>query len=328
MTLTLQQILPNLQSGLTNTGFLFGAGTSVEAGYPMMPRLTKEVVSSLSSLERGVLDDALSANGVHFEAAANAPNIELISDLVMSHAITTGSSRFIDLEKRIRSIITDIILGVTTPSLENHIRFLVALKKRAFGRPACVYIFTTNYDVLFELAGAKAGVVIETGFVGSVDRFFDYRRFSTACGIAQGQNRFAEHPVLTVRLIKLHGSISWVARSGGVIERHPAAIASTDGRVMILPRRRKVLDTLQPPHDTLFAVASRSLGTTITLIRTCYFRWFQREELGSLRFASSRQQGWPRSSPIRLLALGSATGVSLMAPLVTTGRIPGSSVAL
>lgn len=271
MTLSLQHLLPNLASGLSNTGFFFGAGTSVEAGYPMMPALTRTVVGQLSSTERVALDEVLSLSGAPYDDAAATPNIEVIADLVISHALNTGASRFQALEERLQSLVKDIILGVKNPNLDHHIRFLSGLRQRAFGRAACVYIFTTNYDVLFELAAPEAGVVVETGFVGSVDRFFDYQRFTTACGFMQSQNRFVEHAALTVRLIKLHGSVSWVSQKGKIIERHPAAIAPADKRVMILPRRRKVLDTLQAPHDALFSVASRALGHDCKYLASCGF---------------------------------------------------------
>lgn len=271
MPLTLNQVLPNLASGLANTGFIFGAGTSLEAGYPMMPALTKSVVAELNETERATFDEVLHAASQHYDYSSGTPNIELIADLVMSHAISAGAPRFIALEERLRQLVTNTILAVANPNLDNHIRFLSALKRRAFGRPASVYIFTTNYDVLFELAGARAGVVVETGFVGSVERFFDHQQFNTACGAVQAQNRFAEHPVLTVRLVKLHGSVSWIARDGAVFERHPASISSDDSRIMILPRRRKVMDTLQPPHDTLFTVASRALGKECKYLASCGF---------------------------------------------------------
>jgi hypothetical protein len=271
MSLRLEQVLPNLSSGLSNTGFLFGAGTSVEAGYPVMARLTCDVVGSLHAGERTAFDEVLAAAGITYDAVAGSPNIELIADLVMSQAITTGVSRFSDLEGRIRELVTEVIIGVTSPSLDNHVKFLTALRHRTFGRAVCVYVFTTNYDVLFELAGAEAGVVVETGFIGSVERFFDHQRFAMSCGVVQAQSRFAEHPALTIKLIKLHGSISWAARSGRVFERHPAAIASGDRRVMILPRRRKIMDTLQPPHDALFTVASRALGADCKYMASCGF---------------------------------------------------------
>jgi hypothetical protein len=271
MGLSLQELLPNLSGGLSNTGFMFGAGTSVEAGYPMMAQLTREVIQALHISDRAALDEVLQANAIVYDHGTGSPNVEVVADLVMAHALSTGASRFTQLESRLRDLVTDVILGVASPTLDNHVDFLMALRQRAFGRPSCIHIFTTNYDVLFELAGAEAGVVIETGFVGSVERFFDHQRFAMSCGVVQSQSRFSEHAALTVRLIKLHGSVSWITRGGNVFERHPASIAPADKRVMILPRRRKVMDTLQPPHDALFTVASRALGAECKYVAACGF---------------------------------------------------------
>lgn len=267
----LDHLLPNLKAGgLSTTGFLFGAGTSVEAGYPMMPGLTRLVVGALKALDRSALDDVLAASGLIYDEAAGTPNVEVIADQVISHAISTQQPRFYTLEARLRELITEVILGVTSPVLDRHVAFLEALKRRAYGRAACVYIFTTNYDLLFELAGSEAEVVIETGFIGSVERFFDPQRFSLSCGM-RARTSFAEHPVLTVRLIKLHGSMSWVARDGRFFERHPDSIATADRRVMILPRRRKVMDTLHAPHDALFTAARAALGSDCKYLVSCGF---------------------------------------------------------
>jgi len=270
--LDLNSILPNLKSGLAGTGFLFGAGTSVEAGYPMMPALTREVVSALSSDELGQLLEVLASHSLSYNSVAGTPNIEVLADLVISHALNSGDSRFSLLEARLRDLVSDVILSVDNPHMDHHVRFMTGLKSRAFGQPACVYIFTTNYDCLFELAAAEAGVVVETGFSGSVERFFDHGRFSTSCG-TRNAGRFEEHPALTIRLVKLHGSISWLARNGRVYERHPDAISKSERRVMILPRRRKVMDTLQSPHDVLFGVVSRALGVECKYIVSCGFSY-------------------------------------------------------
>lgn len=267
----LSTILPNIGSGLNNTGFLFGAGTSFEAGYPMLPGLTRLVVGGLASAERATLDEALAAVGLTYDSTTGEPNIELIADKVMAHAVNSGEARFTTLEARLRDLVTEVILGVTNPTLDHHVRLLELLKARTYGRACCIYIFTTNYDVLFELAGAIAGVAVETGFVGSVERFFDPQRFATACGAMQTNARFSEHPVLTVRLIKLHGSVSWFARGGAIYERHPDAIAASDVRVMVLPRRGKVMDTLQYPYDALFRVMSQALGADCKYLVSCGF---------------------------------------------------------
>lgn len=269
--MTLEQVLPNMRSGsLSTAGFLFGAGTSVEAGYPMMPELTRKVVAGLSSAERDTLDEVLGAAGMTYDPTGGSPNVEVIADHVISHAISVQQPRFHELEAKMRHLVTEMILGVASPVLDLHVAFLDAIKRRAFGQPACVHIFTTNYDLLFELAGAEAGVVVETGFVGSVERYFDPQRFDFACG-RRLRGSFAEHAALTIRLIKLHGSVSWIGRDGRFFERHPAAIGKTDRRVMILPRRRKVMDTLHAPHDALFTAARNALGTQCKYLAACGF---------------------------------------------------------
>ena len=267
----LDEVLPNLKnSGLSKTGFLFGAGTSFEAGYPLMAGLTHDVVHSLTADERDALDEVLAAQNLTYDVHKSEPNVEVISDHVISHAMSAQQPRFDALVMKLRERVTQAILGVQAPKLDRHVAFLEALKRRAFGQPACVYIVTTNYDVLFELAGAEAGVVIETGFVDSVERFFDPQRFVFSSG-RRIKGSFDEHRGLTVRLIKLHGSVSWVARNGRFYERDPAAIASADRRVLILPRRRKVIDTLHSPHDALFSTARNALGTECKYLASCGF---------------------------------------------------------
>lgn len=273
MPLTLTDVLPNSASGLSHTGFLFGAGTSAEAGYPMMPELTRTVINALSRTQRQTLDDALAAASIAYDDATATPNIEIIADRVMEHAVNSGEPRFTALEEELRKIVTEVILSVSNPTLDLHVRFLTSLRRRTYGQAVCIYILTTNYDVLFELAGAQAGVFVETGFIGSVERFFDQQRFNTRCGALMPQNRFSEHTGLTVRLIKLHGSVSWTTRGGSVFERHPSAIDASEKRVMILPRRRKTVDALQPPHDVLFGVTSRALGTECKYIASCGFSY-------------------------------------------------------
>jgi hypothetical protein len=271
MALDLSVILPNVSQSLNGTGFLFGAGTSCEAAYPMMPKLTREVVNALKSAERTIFDEVLKSAGGAYDDANATPNIEQISDLVIAHWINSNDTRFNDLENRLRELILERILSVANPVLDNHRRFFEALKKRAFGLPCSVWIFTTNYDLLFETAASQTGVAIENGFCGTTERFFNPMQFrSTSGSVASG--RFSPSNQLTVRLVKFHGSISWVEESSKFYERHPAASAGSR-RVMVLPRRRKVMDTLTPPYDTLFTQASKVIGGECKYLVSCGFSY-------------------------------------------------------
>lgn len=268
--LVLADILPNLSSGLSSTAFLFGAGTSAEAGYPMMGRLTADVVASLSSDQTAELDHVLSREGLVYDAETMTPNIEQIADLVVAHAVNTAAPRAAQLEQTLREKITERILSVDNPDLQHHVRFFEALNRRAFGLHCCIHIFTTNYDLLFETAAAYCGVPLETGFIGPVERYFSPTRLKSTYGYVSSGKFFPER-AMTVRLIKLHGSVSWVGIDGRVRERHPLAIFGDHQRIMVLPRRRKVLDTLQPPYDALFAFSSAVIGSECKYVASCGF---------------------------------------------------------
>lgn len=296
MTIDLATILPNIAHTLDGTGFLFGAGTSSEAGYPMMPQLTREVIGELDSTERSILDEVLKLAEETYDDAKATPNIEQLSDLVIAHWANSGDNRFLGLETRLRDLILARILAVANPVLDNHCRFFEALKRRAFGHPCSVWIFTTNYDLLFEAATARVGVAIENGFCGATERFFQPAQFGSIAGTKVGR-RFNPSKGLTIRLVKLHGSISWAEESSKFYERHPAALAAGARRVMVLPRRKKIMDTMTPPYDTLFGQANKALGGECKYLVSCGFS-FADEHINQQLLLPAMS-----SKPLRLFAL-------------------------
>ncbi len=270
MSLDLATILPNITHSLEGTGFLFGAGTSVEAGYPVMTDLTRKVVCALAPGERAVLDEVMKTVGLTYDDKDAKPNIEELADLVIAHAINSSDARCTALENRFRELVVLEVLSVKSPNLDNHVEFFRALAKRTFGRPCTVWIFTTNYDLLFEVAATKAGVLVENGFSGCTERFFNPGQFRAASGEVDGC-RFTPCNQLTVKLVKLHGSISWTTEGGKILERHPDALTGATNRIMVLPRRKKVMETLAPPHETLFTCMHRVLGGECKYLLSCGF---------------------------------------------------------
>lgn len=270
MPLDLDTILPNVSHSLDGTGFIFGAGASREAGYPLMAELTRHVVAALKVEERTMLHEVLKVSSITYDDKSATPNIEEIADFVIEHKINSNDTRCALLEKRLQELILEAILTVRNPVLDYHCQFLEALKKRTFGRPRIVWVFTTNYDVLFETAAARVGVSIENGFSGATERFFNPLQFKGTTGEIAG-GRFIPNNQLTVKLVKLHGSISWTRETSGFYERHPDALTNGSNRIMVLPRRKKAVETLISPFDTLLAHASRALGTECKYLVSCGF---------------------------------------------------------
>lgn len=272
MALTLDQLLPNLNQSINGIGFLFGAGASYQAGYPLMTTLTRQVIAELTATERIDLTDVLNTTDHAYDDATASPNIEEIADLTIAHSLNSGDARYTNLERRLRDLIVHALLSVASPILDHHIRFFQGLKRRTFGLPSTVWIFTTNYDVLIETAAAIAGVRLENGFSGATTSFLDVGRFGQMHGTSDGQ-RFVPHAGLVVKLVKLHGSLSWYVADGQVLEQHPSSLAPTLPRTMVLPRRKKVMDTLSPPYDQLFALTSRAIGSECRYLISCGFSY-------------------------------------------------------
>ncbi|MCU7849628.1 MAG: SIR2 family protein [Candidatus Thiodiazotropha sp. (ex Lucinoma kastoroae)] len=296
MSFSLSQLFPGIETGLNNIGFLFGAGTSKEAGYPLMPDLTKAVIDNLCATKKRHLKSILDAKGLTYDSAAGEPNIEVLSDLVTEYYVNTHDPKFSDLEDEIRKLIVENILSVEDPDLTHHIRFLEALKQRAHGTPTTVILITTNYDVLFELAAGYVGLRVETGFDGPLRRLFDPAVFDLCRGVVE-KTRFSERSELCLNILKLHGSISWLTEAGRVIESGLDLHSASSQRAMILPRRKKVMDTLSEPFDQLFTRTSRMLGSKCKYLVSCGFSFGDKHINDQLLFPKLAE------GKIRLVAL-------------------------
>ncbi|WP_170419446.1 SIR2 family protein [Ruegeria atlantica] len=257
--MNIEEFVPKAGTSIDNLGFLLGAGTSFESGYPLVSGLTKDVVRALSTDDRSALDDALAAKGLAYDDGKGLPNIEEISDIVIEHHTNSQLPKFQSLREKIRELVRDAILGVTHPDISNQVALLERLKRRAFDRPTNVWFLTTNYDLLLEEACAEVGLKLINGFCGATKRFFSEQEFSIVSGTTSG-SRFTPESGLTIRLVKLHGSVSWYRKGDRVFEAAPSAIVEQDARCMVLPRRSKVIETLSGPYDGLFRISNSVLG--------------------------------------------------------------------
>ena len=116
-----------------------------------------------------------------------------------------------------------------------------------------VQIFTTNYDLLIELACEESHIVAINGFEG-----FFHRRWNPCCfdydigkATTHAQTPRFEPSARHIRLYKLHGSISWFEANGQFYEEKPT-LESKRNSLIIYPSRLKYAESIRPPFDWLF----------------------------------------------------------------------------
>ena len=295
MVVTLSDLFPNSITGLSQIGFFFGAGSSLAAGYPLTFQLTIDVLKKLSTTELELIDKILKAEGVTLNISKGEPDIELLSD-ILNRAKASGGYIDIDLlMESIRKHIVDVINEVASPKLDYHLIFLKRLKKLMQHRNESVWIFTTNYDLVFELAASIAKIPIYNGFEGIAQRFFDIERIDLTYGKINSNRRFEPFNEPHIKLIKLHGSISWFKDGDDVIESFNQD--KKDDRCMILPRRTKITETLESPYDKLFRYASSVIGKQCKFIVSCGYS-YRDEHINDILFFPKL-----RNNSLRVFAL-------------------------
>ncbi|RLA99754.1 MAG: hypothetical protein DRG59_09070 [Deltaproteobacteria bacterium] len=251
-----------------NTIFLLGAGASFCAGLPGVAQLTDLVHSQLHNIPRSTFEEiiqSLTNNGIE------NPNIEdILSELY--HRLSTVALAHRDKEqfkttfKEICQCIQNT-LKVDGPT-EYHKEFVRRIVSRREAEPAKkvppVQIFTTNYDLLIELACEESDIVVINGFEGIFHRRWNPRCFDYEIGNAttHAQTPRFEPSARHIRLYKLHGSLSWFEDNGQFYEEEPTS-ESKRTPLIIYPSRLKYAQSIRPPFDWLF----RRFGAVVSEAR-------------------------------------------------------------
>lgn len=268
MPLNIEDIFPNIKTGLGNIGFFFGAGTSKEAGFPLTDELTKKVINGLDSGEKIILEGLLKKEDISYSFDKGEPDIEVISDIISRHKLSETGNDIDDLEISIRKRIVEALVINDNLKLETHVKFLKTFRTLISNRPEPIWIFTTNYDLLLEMAAMEAKIPIYNSFEGVLNRYFDIERFNLKRGIVS-KKTFQEYKEPYINLYKLHGSISWFKNSNDICEIGNYNSLPNKNRSMILPRKQKVLDTLEHPYDKLFRSATQVIGKQCKYLVSC-----------------------------------------------------------
>ena len=240
-----------------NTVFLLGGGASFCAGLPGIFQLGDSVLSRLRNIPRSTFEEIvqfLTDNGI------SDPNIEeVLSELC--HRLNAVCLRHHDKE-RFKVAFEEVCqciqntLKVDGPT-EYHKEFLLRVVKRREAEPAKkappVQIFTTNYDLLIELACEESHIVAINGFEGIFYRRWDPNCFDDDIGRAttHAQTPRFEPSARHIRLYKLHGSLSWFEDNGQFYEEKPTP-ESRETPLIIYPSRLKYAESIRPPFDWFF----------------------------------------------------------------------------
>ena len=218
-------------SRLENVSVLLGAGASAgPLGGQTMAALWESFTRYYSESHTWLVD-----NGFLLTSGGPPPNLEELADTIeiarlewerqnlsRVHRLKLAQA---DLRRAVvrASILqqdwwTDPeLLNDFPKSLENHRQLLLKLTAaRQPGQPS-PWIFTTNYDLAIEWAAESVGLQVVNGFAGIHNRHFSAHNFDLAFrnASARGEARFGTY---SIDLVKLHGSMTWVSSSHGVIE--------------------------------------------------------------------------------------------------------------
>ena len=256
LKITLSDIFLSAEFPISEVGIFVGCGASKEAGYPLTWELTKAVLEKLTVEEIALIEEILKKENLTISIADGFPDIEMINDFIMKIRVQTDEQKYKELEARIISLINNHFENIKNHNLSLHRKFLLAIKNRSQSMTSDFWIFTTNYDLLFEEAAALEKIPLENTFTGTTLRYLNVDSFLHQTGEVTNGKVFVSRKEVTIRLIKLHGSLSWHQHEGHFYEGQPAY----GDKVLILPASNKVIDTLQSPYDSLFTLSSHILG--------------------------------------------------------------------
>ena len=237
--------------------YLLCAGASFCAGLPGTLRLADIVRSQLPNMPRSTFEEITQ---FLFDNSIENPNIEDILSELYNRLIAVGSThREKEVYKATFWEVCQCIQAIlkVDSSTEYHKAFVIRLANRREAEPSKkappVQIFTTNYDLLIELACEESHMVAINGFEGIFHRRWNPGCFDYDIGKATTHAQtprfepFARH----IRLYKIHGSLSWFEDTGQFYEEKPTS-ESKKAPLIIYPSRLKYAESIRPPFDWLF----------------------------------------------------------------------------
>lgn len=235
---------------------LAGSGTSLGkiTGGPSMWNLWDYCVHSNPGdlFDKGKISDLASKvmKEINYDISADKDNIEaLLSRCEAYLQVKTSAdvTTFItESKKMILKMCSEFIDPANEKQLAAHRTFLHRLSRRRV-RDSRLKLFTTNYDLCFETAAGKQGLVVLDGFSFTQPRQFDPRFFLYDIVRRPTTGDEVGTPLEGVfHIYKLHGSVNWSRKTENEIE--VKTNPSPDSACLIYPAKGKYQQSYVQPH--------------------------------------------------------------------------------
>jgi hypothetical protein len=187
---------------------------------------------------------------VKFDAAVDDENIEALLSKCEAYLQIQDDADVKSFVKESKSVILQKCSEFIDPKNENqlqaHRTFLHRLSRRRV-RDSRLKLFTTNYDLCFETAAGRQGLVVLDGFSFTQPRHFDPRFFSYDIVRRSSMTDDVGTPVEGVFLLyKLHGSVNWGRSDSGDIQVTDKP--TPENVCMIFPANGKYQQSYAQPH--------------------------------------------------------------------------------
>ena len=257
-------LLSSLQ--MSNVIVLAGSGTSIGEGGPSMQSLWDTIFpnenSNSDEASQAKSKKTLTTIGYDISKKENK-NIEYLLShceaYLQVHPSESTVAEFINDAKKIilrectkfldSNLDIDLMLGLDT--LKAHKSFLHRLSRRRARDPR-LKVFTTNYDLCFEVAAASQGLIPIDGFSFTKPRKFDPRFFGM--DIVRRPRTTSDHSDYVegiFHLLKLHGSVNWSKNEDGSVEEN--GNASPQNACLVYPAKGKYQQSFIQPHLELIS---------------------------------------------------------------------------
>lgn len=205
---------------------------------------TEDATRTASSTAANVIAE------VGYDTAAEKENIEaLLSRCEAYLQVKTSAdvTAFITESKKvILAKCSEFIDPADVSQLAAHRTFLHRLSRRRV-RDSRLKLFTTNYDLCFETAAGRQGLVVLDGFSFTQPRQFDPRFFLYDIVRRPTTGDEVGTPLEGVfHMYKLHGSVNWSRKAENEVEVEQEP--SPDSACLIYPAKGKYQQSYVQPH--------------------------------------------------------------------------------